>query len=118
MAEGKQVQIDISKVAPLFADEAVVISRIKARKKDNGKIMDKEGYIELVFLDPISQPPKAISRVVVSKNTAESLQKILSQKVSKLDAELKSKKMPKQEKAVKLPKVEKIDSMKTQDYLG
>ena len=117
MAENKPVQIDVSRVAPIFADEALVISRVKAKKNENGKYLDKEGFIELVFLDQISQPPRAISRVVVSKNTADGLQRILSQNVSKLEAELKSKKIPKQEK-IKIPKAEKAEKRSEQDYLG
>ncbi len=99
MGEGK-IQIDVSRVIPIFADEAMVVSRVKA-KKDGEKVAGKEGHIEVIFVDQLGAQPRAISRVVMSRNTAEGLQKILSNNVEKLDAELKSKKMPQQKKPEK-----------------
>jgi len=114
MVEGQKVQVDVSRVIPIFADEVMVISRVKSKKSNDGKNVVKEGHIELIFLDQISQPPKAISRVVVSRHTAEGLTKILSDNLSKLDAELKSKKMPEQPKAVANTSTKRND----QAYLG
>lgn len=104
MAEGK-VQIDVSRVIPIFADEAMVVSRVKAKKNEAGnKAENKEGFIEMIFLDQLGAQARAISRIVVSKNTAAGLHKILGDNLEKLGAELKSKKLPeaakKQEKPV------------------
>jgi|GEM_PF-3086629 len=93
----QQIRIDLSRVLPIYADEAMVISRIKAKKGE--KKVAKEGVIEIVFLDQLSQPPKAISRIVVPKLTAEGLHKILGENIIKLDKELRSKTVPKQKKA-------------------
>ncbi len=107
MTDQKQpMRVDISRVIPIFADEAMIISRIKAKKGDekNGKqSVNKEGLIEFVFLDPLTQPPRAVSRIVMSRSSAEGLHKVLGDNLEKLGVELKSKKMPKQPK----PKVEK-----------
>ena len=115
MADVKQVQVDTSKTIPIFADEAVVISRVKSRKKKDANSLDKEGHIEVMFLDQLNpQQPRAVSRIVISKNTAEGLSRILAENVQKLDAELRNKKMPKQGK-----KPDKVEIKKSeQDYLG
>lgn len=116
MAEIKPVQIDVSKVVPIFADEVMVLSRVKGKKKGDGnreKVVDKEAHIELVFLDQLSQPARAVSRIVVSKNTAAGLQKILADNVSKLEAEMKSTKTPKNKKSAEKPEVKNRT-----DYLG
>ena len=110
----QQVQVDVSRVIPIFADEAMVVSRVKSKKGNDSKNVIKEGHIELIFLDQLSQPPKAISRVVISRYTAASLNSILSDNLSKLDAELKSKKMPEQPKKVEKQEIKRHD----QAYLG
>jgi len=110
MAEGKsQIRIDASKAIPIFADEAMVITRIKTKKEDekSKKTISKEGHLELLFLDQLSNPPRVISRVVLSKTTGENLHKVLGNNLEKLGIELKSKKMPKQQKKVEPKKAEK-----------
>jgi len=108
MTEGKQqVRVDVGRVMPLFADESMVVSRIKSKIEEGKKAVQKEGLIELIFLDQLSQPPKAISRIVISRTTAEGLHKILGENLEKLGVELKSKKMPKPKKAEPVKKVQK-----------
>ena len=116
MSDTKQVQIDTSKVLPIFADEVVVISKVKSLKTKDSKSLDKEGHVEIIFLDQINpQQPRAVSRIVVSKNTAESLHRILAENVQKLGVELKSKKMPVQKKS---EKTDKKSPEPKHDYLG
>lgn len=112
--EARQVQVDVSRAVPVFADEVMVVSRIKAKKESEkpNSAVSKEGFIEVIFLDQLSQPPKAISRVVLSKQTAESLHKILLENVNKMDAELKSKKLPPK------PEVKEKKADRDQKYLG
>ena len=93
--EVRQVQIDVSRIRPLFADEVLVASKIKAFKQGEKKIA-KEGNVELIFVDQLSQPPRAISRVVVTMHTAESLLKILGDNLNKMEKDLKDKSVPKQ----------------------
>jgi len=107
--EMRQVQVDVSKVSPLFADEVIVAAKIKAFKQGEKKF-GKEGNVELIFLDQMTQPPKAISRVVISMHTAAGLLKILGENIQKMEKDLKSKEMPKQPVQV----VEKRDK----GYLG
>jgi len=112
MTEGqRQVNVDVSHVSPLFADEVVVASKIKAFKDDKNRV-EKEGSIELVFLDQLSNPPRAISRVVISRVTAKGLLKVLSENVQKLEKDLKDKNMPKMSPRVEAPKHSE------KDYLG
>lgn len=112
MTEGqRQVNVDVSKTVPLFADEVVVASKIKAFKDDKNRV-EKEGNIELIFLDQLSNPPRAISRVVVSRVTAKSLLKVLNENVQKLEKDLKDRNMPKMPVRVEAPKHSE------KDYLG
>jgi len=101
------VRVDISRVLPVFADEVLVISRIKAKKQDGKKAASKEGYLEVVALDQLSNPPKAIARLAMPRSTAENLHRILGENLEKMGAELKSKKMPQQPKKIEPKKQEK-----------
>ena len=93
----RQVNIDVSRVIPVFADEVLVAAKIKSFKKDgDSKQFEKEGNIELIFLDQLSHPPKAISRVVVSKSTAKGLLGILNENIVKMERDLKDRHIPKQ----------------------
>jgi len=108
MDQNKQIQVDVGKVSPLFADEVIVASKIKAFKRENDpKHVEKEGNIELIFLDQLSQPPRAISRVVVSKSTAKGLLKVLNDNIQKMEIDLKDKSMPKQPSIELKPKQDK-----------
>lgn len=111
MSDGKQVRIDVSRAVPIFADEAMVVARIKSKKNDGKNSVSKEGHIEVLFLDQLSQPPRVISRVAMARATAESLYKNLENNLGKLGVELKSKKMPKQPQKKSEKKSEK-------NYLG
>ena len=92
----RQVNIDVSRVVPVFADEVIVAAKIKAFKKEEGsKQVEKEGNIELIFLDQLTHPPKAISRVVVSRSTAKGLIRVLNDNLQKMEKDLKDKNMPK-----------------------
>ncbi|MBU2522965.1 MAG: hypothetical protein KKE23_01590 [Nanoarchaeota archaeon] len=103
MTEGqRQVSVDVSKAVPLFADEVLIASKIKAFKDD--KKVEKEGVIELLFLDQLSSPPKAISRIVISRATAKSLLKVLDENVKKMEKDLKDKNLPKTPIKVDAPK--------------
>ena len=115
MPDPKEMRVDVSRVIPIFADEVMVVSRIKAKKdSEKSNSVTKEGFIEVIFLDQLSQPPKAISRVVLSKHTAESLSKILADNVGKMGAELRRKKLPPKAEKPEVKKVERTD----QKYLG
>ena len=110
MTEGRQVNVDVSKALPLFADEILVASKIKAFK--DGKKVEKEGIIEMIFLDQLSNPPKAISRIVVSRATARGLLKVLDENVKKMEIDLKDKSMP------KMPVKVDVSKHSEKDYLG
>lgn len=112
MTDGKQqVRIDVSRAVPIFADEAMVVARIKSKKNDGKNSVSKEGHIEVLFLDQLSQPPRVLSRVAMAKATAEGLHKILGDNLAKLGVELKSKKMPKQPQ-------KKVEKKQDKGYLG
>ncbi len=88
----KAVAVDVKRVIPIFADHVLVANIIKAHaedgKKKKGKV-SKEGYVTLIFIDTLTH--QAVSRVVVSKQTAEALEKALGESLEKFDKELKSK---------------------------
>lgn len=90
-----KVQENISKsdVKPLFADDVVVITPVKATKI--GKKVRKEGHVVMIFMDMVSQQP--VSKIVLSKTTSESLKNVLIKVLDKLDKDLKSNEMPKPE---------------------
>ena len=104
------MNVDVSKALPLFADEVLVASKIKAMK--DGKKVEKEGIIELIFLDQLSSPPRAISRVVISRATARGLLKVLDENVKKMEIDMKDKNMP------KMPMKVDVSKHSEKDYLG
>lgn len=111
MTEGqRQVNVDVSRAIPLFSDEVLVASKIKAFK--DGKKIEKEGIIELIFLDQLSNPPKAISRIAISRATAKGLFKVLDENVQKMEKDLKDKNMP------KMPMKVEVAKHSEKDYLG
>lgn len=89
----KQIQLDIKRVIPVFADNVIVANVIKAQTtqgKGKGKHNSKkEGHVTLIFVDGLTH--QAISRVVVSRSTAEALLKALDESLKKFDKEIKSK---------------------------
>ncbi|MFI5412296.1 MAG: hypothetical protein ACHQX1_00195 [Candidatus Micrarchaeales archaeon] len=76
----------------VFADGVGTALRIKAAKNKKGEA-EKEGVIELLFMDSIRQ--RVISSVIVSRLTAIDLVAGLNQTLVNFDKELASKEMPK-----------------------
>jgi hypothetical protein len=93
--EQPQVNINLarSKLKPIFADEIGIVTKVKANKNEKGEV-EKEGHIELIFLDMVKQQP--IGEFVISKSTAKALLGALAQNITNLEKELASKSMPKQ----------------------
>ncbi|MGB9707743.1 MAG: hypothetical protein ACPLXC_00190 [Candidatus Pacearchaeota archaeon] len=87
----KAVAVDVKRVMPIFADHVLVANIIKAHTEDwkKKKHIKKEGYVTLIFIDTLTH--QAVSRVVVSRGTAEALEKALGESLEKFDRELKSK---------------------------
>lgn len=88
----KPIAIDIKRAIPIFSDNIIVANIIKTEQQTQGKKKKrhgKEGYVTLIFVDNLSH--SAIARVVVSRQTAEALQKALDESLKKFDKELKSK---------------------------
>lgn len=114
--EQKQVAIDIKRTVPLFSDNVVVANLIKSQltskdKEKKGKKIKKEGHITLIFIDSLTQ--QAVARIVISKQTAEALQKTLEESLKKFEKEIKAK------ETVKKTKVETIAAEKGKaKYLG
>lgn len=79
------VQIDIKRVLPLFADNVVVANLIKS-SEEKRKNKKKEGHITLIFVDTLTK--QAVSRIVVSRHTAEMLLKMLDESLKKFDKDL------------------------------
>ncbi len=111
MEEKKKVNIQLNNipasVVPTFADEVMVGTLVKATKQGHDVV--KEGHVRLNFIDMMRR--QSVSEIVISPVTARSLVKILEDNVSKLEAELKSKELPKQ------PKLEE-KSTESISYIG
>lgn len=104
--EGKQIAIDIKRVIPIFADNVLVANLIRTKKEKKG---GKEGHVTLIFIDTLTQ--QSVARVVVSKQTAEALQKALEESLKKFDKEMKSKDKSDEKKV-------KIETTSVNKYLG
>jgi len=90
--DAKHIAIDIKRAIPLFADNVIVANVIKTEQETSGKKKSKqkkEGYVTLIFVDNLSHA--AVARVVVSRQTADALQKALDESMKKFDKEMKSK---------------------------
>ncbi|MCX8194221.1 MAG: hypothetical protein N3G19_02555 [Candidatus Pacearchaeota archaeon] len=114
MAEEKQkeqkqekIAIDIKRVIPIFADNVIVANLIKANQK-SGKLNKKDGNVNLIFVDSLTH--QAVSRIVVSKNTAEALLKALDDSLKRFDKEIKNKEVK--------SKIETISDKGKSKYLG
>ena len=96
----KKVQENIIKsdLKQLYADEALVMGTVKARKTREGKVM-KEGQIRIAFIDMTTLKP--ISKIVISVSTAIGLINALQAQVKRIEADIKSEKIP--EKVKKEP---------------
>lgn len=90
--EQKQMNINFVDTKPIFADDVALIIRVKAAKSEKGDI-EKEGQMMLVFIDMIKS--QALGEFVISKNTAKSLVKLLSDNIVTLEKQLLDKSIPK-----------------------
>lgn len=101
----KSIAIDIKRTIPVFADNVIVANVMKSyngekKGKRKGK-RGKEGQVTLIFVDNLSR--SAIARIVLSKSTAESLEKALGESLEKFDKELKGE----EKKKIEAPVAEK-----------
>ncbi|MCK5233590.1 MAG: hypothetical protein KAJ91_02120 [Candidatus Aenigmarchaeota archaeon] len=89
----KQAQQNImkSRMPPIFADEAVIITPIRAMKDKDGKIT-KEGHVVVVFVDMTTQQP--VSKIAMTMTTAKNLERALANSIGRLEKDLKSKNIP------------------------
>ena len=89
----KQAQQNImkSRMPPIFADEAVIITPIRAMKDKDGKIT-KEGHVVVVFVDMTTQQP--VSKIAMTTTTAKNLERALTNSIERLEKDLKSKDIP------------------------
>jgi hypothetical protein len=92
----QQIQIDIKRAIPLFADNVIVANLIKDSEKEKAS-KKKEGHVTLIFVDTLTK--QAVARVVVSRQTAESLLKSLDESLKKFDKNLNEKTKEKSEPA-------------------
>ena len=100
------MEINLTKVKPLFAHDVAISASFKARK--TGEEIEKEANIELVFLDVKAK--QAIARITLPLITVKDLPRLLNDTLEKIDKELKSKEMP---------KAKKIETKSTKaNYLG
>lgn len=83
-----------SSVTPIFADEVMVGTMVKANKESND--VRKEGQVRLNFIDMMRR--QSVAEIVISPITARNLVRILQENLSKLEVDLKSKELPKQQK--------------------
>ena len=81
-----------SDLKPVFADGTAIVMRVKSVKNSKGKV-EKEGQIEIIFLDMIKQKP--LGEFVMGKSTAMELIAAINQNLANLERELASKEMPK-----------------------
>lgn len=89
----KKVQENIAKsdIKQVYADEALVMGAVKARKGDDGKIK-KEGNIRIAFIDMTTSQP--VAKIVLSISTAKGLVNALAEQLKKLEEDLESKEVP------------------------
>ena len=76
-----------SETKPIFADEVIVVTPMKAVKR--GKRTRKEGHVVLFFIDMLMK--RAIAQIVLSPSTAYSLKEVLDKVLSNYERELKRK---------------------------
>ncbi len=90
-----QVNINLanSQQKPIFADQVAIAIKLKSVKKSE-KNYEKEGLVEIIFLDMLKQ--QSVGEFVISRFTTRELIAALSQSLENLEKELASKEMPKQ----------------------
>lgn len=96
---GEQLNANIAntKLQAVFVDNTAIAARVKAAKVSKDKV-EKEGQIEIIFLDMLTQQP--VGRFVMGRLTAKELITGLVQNLSKLEKEVASKEMPKQQSPI------------------
>ncbi|MDE1871018.1 MAG: hypothetical protein KGI06_02145 [Candidatus Micrarchaeota archaeon] len=94
-ATNEQLNMNIanSSLKPIFADGTAIVMRVKTFKNPQSGEIEKDGYIEIVFLDMMKRQP--VGEFVIGKNTAKELIDGIAQNITNLEKELKSKDMPK-----------------------
>lgn len=94
-SQANQVNINLSKAKtkPVFADEIAIAVKVKAFK-NHKNIVEKEGLLELIFIDSVKQ--QVTGEFVISRFTAKGLIGALNQTIEQLEKELANKDMPKQ----------------------
>jgi hypothetical protein len=81
-----------SELKPIFSDGTAIAVKIKSAKNEKGAI-EKEGQIEIIFLDMMTQMP--LGEFVIGRITAKELINGLANTLTGLEKELASKEMPK-----------------------
>lgn len=81
-------------VVPIYADEVMVHTKIRAKKE--GKGAKKIGHLRIWFVDTLAN--RVVSDVVIDSGLAESLSGLLARKSAELKEELKSDRLPEPEK--------------------
>lgn len=95
--EQLNANIATSKLRAIFVDNTAIAARVKAAKGAKGEV-EKEGQIEIIFIDMLTQQP--VGRFVMGKMTAKELSSGLAQNITKLEKEIASKELPKQPSAI------------------
>lgn len=90
--EQLNVNIATSKIKAVFVDNTAIAARVKASKNSKGDV-EKEGQIEIIFLDMLTQQP--VGRFVMGRLTTRELINGLMQNLTKLEKEVSSKDIPK-----------------------
>ena|SRR3989338_7391968 len=78
-----------TELVPIFADDVLIGQTIKQNKDKDGNL-EKEGTISFFFFDMMTQKP--VSKVVISRLTAQNLHKLLGDTIEKMNIEIKSNK--------------------------
>jgi len=93
--EKMKENLQASDMAPIFADEVLILRNLKTHKDEKGK-QEREGHIALVFVDMMNQRPTG--KYILSLSTASQLQRILSREIGEIKKDLKRKSLPKEKK--------------------
>ncbi len=95
MPEQKGINLNLSpNVMPIHADEAMIHTKIRAKKDGDG--VKKIGHLRIWFIDTLAN--RVVSDIVIDMGLAESLSGLLKGKTTELIEELKSDKLPEPQK--------------------
>jgi CHASE3 domain sensor protein len=87
--QAQQVQIDIKRTVPLFADNVIVANLVRSDNEKANSKKKKEGHLAIIFVDTLTK--QAISRIIVSRQTAEGMLKTLGESLSKFDKDVSNR---------------------------